>query len=832
MKYATCIPSTCNQEDLVNLFNQVSDLPYTACRSFCANFDVEKGASFWIFTIFLTAYVIFAVFATVFDFFRSVYYEQEASDETNSKIRAILAFSFWTNAETILSVKEHKPTVIRCMDCLRFLTMCWVIIGHSLIMFTMGDSIEHIQEVPKIIWSQLLLSAAVAVDTFFVISGTLLSYAFFRNIPDLARLRTWIIYYVHRYLRITPALMIFLGFFAVYTPYIQGPVMASQFNGHVMQAKGCETSWWRNMLYINNFDADLCYYSTTWYLAVDMQLYITAPIFLILLYFSFYVGAFFMITCTMASCTAVYILYAKYDLPADLVGNGNIVYLFSMMYSKPWIRCPTYFMGLIIGYLIAFYGGRKIELSSKLTTFFWFCCFTIIYLVIFSKIEYDRGEYWSVVTRATYFNFSRIGWGVAICWIIMATHFGWGGFITNILCHPIWQPLGKLSYSTYIIHWMVILYFINTFNQPLHYANLKNVYLAYSVPSICLCFFLAFFWSCLFELPIINLEKMLFAPKISKSISEETDALPPEDIEVSLDDEELEDPDEKSLRTLTKTAGKNVNVPVVLWHGMGDFCCNPLSMGSVKKLLEQEIPGVYVHSLQLGSSYSKDIEHGFFANVNELVYMACVKIQNDRNLKYGYNAIGFSQGGQFMRAVAQRCPNPPMKNLISIGGQQQGVFGMPYCIGDNVMCNIMRKMIDFGAYTSFVQKKVVQAQYWHDPINEDQYKNRSTFLADINNENKIKSEYKKNLLQIKNLVLVKFSDDHMVVPRESSWFGFYKTGDIDTILSLNETDLYKEDRIGIRKLYESGRLHFVEADGDHLQLSHEKFVEIINKYLK
>lgn len=41
---------------------------------------------------------------------------------------------------------------------------------------------------------------------------------------------------------------------------------------------------------------------------------------------------------------------------------------------------------------------------------------------------------------------------------------------------------------------------------------------------------------------------------------------------------------------------------------------------------------------------------------------------------FRYNAIGFSQGGQFLRAVAQRCPGG-MKKLISFGGQHQGVYG-------------------------------------------------------------------------------------------------------------------------------------------------------------
>lgn len=75
----------------------------------------------------------------------------------------------------------------------------------------------------------------------------------------------------------------------------------------------------------------------------------------------------------------------------------------------------------------------------------------------------------------------------------------------------------------------------------------------------------------------------------------------------------------------------------------------------------------------------------------------------------------FSQGGQFLRAVAQRCPNPPMLNLISIGGQHQGVFGFPRCPGDNVtICNYVRELLRFGVYESFVQEHLVQAEYWQD----------------------------------------------------------------------------------------------------------------------
>ncbi|XP_025263257.1 palmitoyl-protein thioesterase 1 [Camponotus floridanus] len=273
-------------------------------------------------------------------------------------------------------------------------------------------------------------------------------------------------------------------------------------------------------------------------------------------------------------------------------------------------------------------------------------------------------------------------------------------------------------------------------------------------------------------------------------------------------------------------------VPIVLWHGMGDSCCFSFSLGKIQHVLQNEIPGVYVKSIRIGDNDIEDVENSYFGNINEHIKSICEQLSQDTRLQNGYNAIGFSQGSQFLRAVAQRCPNPSMLNLISLGGQHQGVFGIPKCTDTSRLCNYMRRILRYAAYFEYIQESLVQAAYWHDPLQEDEYRNKNVFLADINNEKIINPVYKENLQKLRTLVLVKFENDTMVEPTESEWFGFYKPGQSKEIQTLQKSDLYLQDRLGLREMEEAGKIHFLSLPGDHLQFTLTWFVEnIVKKYL-
>ena len=158
------------------------------------------------------------------------------------------------------------------------------------------------------------------------------------------------------------------------------------------------------------------------------------------------------------------------------------------------------------------------------------------------------------------------------------------------------------------------------------------------------------------------------------------------------------------------------------------------------------------------------------------------------------------------------------------------MYGLPKCLGENhKLCDYVRRLLNYGAYVGWIQDILVQAQYWHDPLAEVEYQENSLYLADINNQGPVKnSTYKDNLLTIDNLVLVKFNQDTIVDPRDSEWFGWFSPSDHTTMIplkvkfrksylininfTLQETEMYKQDWIGLKQLDEDGRLKFMAVE--------------------
>ncbi|RCN32396.1 hypothetical protein ANCCAN_21802, partial [Ancylostoma caninum] len=217
-------------------------------------------------------------------------------------VDAFLAFSFYTNAATILDISPPREGNLKSLASIRFISMTWVASGHTLLENTFGDVVLPILSMWDPFLSVTILNAFLSVDTFFLLSGILVSYLFFKAEPKLRYVKnplTWVMFYVHRYLRqadylfclksiystqtifhiclialfaeevlaimftsaiqllkLTPPMMLFIGFYIVILPFTDGPYSAAltDYLGTIEEnVKRCQDNWWRNLLYVNNF---------------------------------------------------------------------------------------------------------------------------------------------------------------------------------------------------------------------------------------------------------------------------------------------------------------------------------------------------------------------------------------------------------------------------------------------------------------------------------------------------------------------------------------------------------------------------------------------------
>jgi len=279
--------------------------------------------------------------------------------------------------------------------------------------------------------------------------------------------------------------------------------------------------------------------------------------------------------------------------------------------------------------------------------------------------------------------------------------------------------------------------------------------------------------------------------------------------------------------------------PLVLWHGLGDSYGSSGILEFIESI-KGIYPGIFVHSVHLAESQDDDRRAGFYGNVNLQLANVTEQINSIPELQDGFDAMGFSQAGQFLRAYVERYNSPPVHNLITFGSQHMGVSDLPACRPFDVLCQISRRAARGGVYTEWAQNNIVAAQYYRDSDQLPLYLERNRFLPDINNEDplSINKTYAHNLKSLNKLVLILFSEDQTVVPKESSWFGSYAPQDdglnsanaARTIIPMRLQPLYANDTIGLKTLDERGDLVLETCNGEHMQLG-DCWKPIVKKYV-
>jgi len=257
-------------------------------------------------------------------------------------------------------------------------------------------------------------------------------------------------------------------------------------------------------------------------------------------------------------------------------------------------------------------------------------------------------------------------------------------------------------------------------------------------------------------------------------------------------------------------------------------------MQSITKLIAAETRQ-YAVCVPTGKNKGQDTNNGFFMTMNKNVEVFAAAIKADKNLAKGFNCVGFSQGNSLCRGYIQMYNDPPVVTFLSVHGTVVGVASFPHCNPSGILgpvCNLIDELLVGPlAYTKLVQGKLFQADYFRDPkqVNSSAYKANSE-LAQWNNEgNQVDPNIKVNFAKTKRFAMIKAEKDTMVYPHEGEWWGAFDS-DGKTLLTMKETEWYKQDLFGLKTADEAGKIFFNSTTGDHLQFTAAELFGWVDKY--
>ncbi|OJJ95400.1 hypothetical protein ASPACDRAFT_7958, partial [Aspergillus aculeatus ATCC 16872] len=272
-------------------------------------------------------------------------------------------------------------------------------------------------------------------------------------------------------------------------------------------------------------------------------------------------------------------------------------------------------------------------------------------------------------------------------------------------------------------------------------------------------------------------------------------------------------------------------LPLIIWHGLGDTYTNP-SLTALTDVVNQIHEGTYTHLIHLGDDAATDRRNTFLGNLTTQIADVCAQLAADPILSTApaVNAIGFSQGGQFLRAYVERCNSPPVRTLITFGSQHNGITKFQACRWGDLVCLGAEALLHAGRWSGVVQGGFVPGQYFRPQGGMELYLQHSNFLADVNNEREVKNEtYKENLSTLEKFVMLMFEEDTVVHPKESAWFAEVDADGV--VIGLRDRQIYKEDWIGLRELDEKDALVFRTVPGRHMEIGEEVFEEVVREFL-
>ncbi|GMR44576.1 hypothetical protein PMAYCL1PPCAC_14771, partial [Pristionchus mayeri] len=384
-----------------------------------------------------------------------------------------------------------------------------------------------------------IVNGFFSVDSFFFISGVLLAFLWFKTFhrrpSETMSGKGWAMFYVHRFLRLSPAFYILVIFYTfVFKQLIRDTPLSIN---AIVVADECSESWWVELLYLHNFVNDkIPCLGYSWYLDADMQMFLFTPLLLIPLalkpLLGFIVAA---VIISISTATNIFLVY-YYHWPESLnilhpvdPDQTNIENYPMLMYASPLIRCQVYIIGMLVGRFLQTRKQLKLHLIVYFTA--WIIAISLMLTVLFGLHNQTTGTPLHIFWRAMYSAFSRPAWALGLSAVVILCYYGYGGPTNTFMSWNVWVPLGRLSYSGYLIHIPVIHFILAQTTDEVYFTTFLELVIARLVPITTITYVLAIFWSAFFELSFARIERLLLVEVRCPKTEDEVDLLATEEME-------------------------------------------------------------------------------------------------------------------------------------------------------------------------------------------------------------------------------------------------------------------------------------------------------------
>ncbi|XP_033221057.1 O-acyltransferase like protein-like [Belonocnema kinseyi] len=417
--------------------------------------------------------------------------------------------SIITFALRILNTKIN-PGSFPVLNGIRVLSIFWIVMGHTY--QQRGSSMLQVNNIELFEWfdsckSLYVTLAVLAVDSFFTLSGFLMGYLFLKEMSKSRKFNLFD-YYLHRYIRLTPAVLVLLLIAKFIVPHLgSGPI----WDESLKSQNDCENIWWAILTYIQNYIKpgvmNQCL-GHTWYLAVDMQLFLISPIILYPLAKKRNLGLAILGLSFIVSLVIPAAIIAIKKFPATLLGanDNQLGDVFTEYYIVPYARSGPWIVGIFFGFITA---TKCVHINRVRMILGWCIAMICLIFCICGYESFNEKDYeYDVAWEAIYGSISRPLWAFSLSWIIFASNNGYGGLVGKILSLPIFLPLSRISYCLYLVHMLIQIVITSSAKTAYYFSD----FLSFStfLSDLALSIVVAFFFSLFFESPILILEKMLF----------------------------------------------------------------------------------------------------------------------------------------------------------------------------------------------------------------------------------------------------------------------------------------------------------------------------------